>query len=508
MPRRFSWIAASVLVLFAAWLPAQEEIQRGKIKKVDVESNTVVITIADNDAKDITVQVTPETRLVGADNKDLGERLKSIELKAGAAVAFRIKTEDGKHTLLGMRLAPAGKGNSPGDIQRGKIKKLDLDQMTITVTQADKERTLHLTDATQVLDAKGDTLKQRLAGFKDGAEVYFKPGRRDGKDVLEGIKLASAGPGGREFQKVDSSGLKPLTELGSGEYQGFVGGLYPGGKNERPAAHEAAGTALAKQVRPLDLDGKPAPDGKIVLLSVGMSNTGQASNGLQKAIAAASDVNPLVRFVSGAVGGMTAFAIQDPETGSGIKYWATVDQRLKEAGVSRAQVQAIWIKEADAGPSEGFPGYAQKLRGELTRVVQLLPSRFPNLRLVYLSSRTYGGYAKTPLNPEPYAYESGFAVRWLIEDQIKGSAGMNFDAKKGDVRAPWLSWGPYLWANGAKKRADGFHYDEKDFTANDGTHLSESGVRKVGQALLEFFRTDTTTRPWFTKASAPRERGE
>mgnify|MGYP003332739846 CR=1 FL=1 len=34
-----------------------------------------------------------------------------------------------------------------------------------------------------------------------------------------------------------------------------------------------------------------------------------------------------------------------------------------------------------------------------------------DLRIAYLGSRTYGGYATTPLNPEPHAYEGAFAVR-------------------------------------------------------------------------------------------------
>jgi hypothetical protein len=197
---------------------------------------------------------------------------------------------------------------------------------------------------------------------------------------------------------------------------------------------------------------------------------------------------------------MTAAAIQNADDkGSGTRYWTTVDDRLKAAGVSRAQVQAVWIKQADAGPTQGFPAYAQKLQGELVRIVQLLPGRFPNVKLVYLSSRTYGGYAKTPLNPEPYAFESGLSVKWLIEQQLKGEAALNYDAKKGAVKAPWLSWGPYLWANGSTKRADGFSYDQADF-ANDGTHQSASGQEKVGKLLLEFFKTDTTARPWFLRS--------
>lgn len=194
---------------------------------------------------------------------------------------------------------------------------------------------------------------------------------------------------------------------------------------------------------------------------------------------------------------MTAQAIQDPHDASrGQQYWTTVDQRLETAGVARAQVQAVWIKQADAGPNQGFPNYARKLQQELATVVRILPVRFPNVELCYLSPRTYGGYAKTPLNPEPYAYESSFSVKWLIEQQLQGEAELNFDPAKGPVQAPWLSWGAYLWANGSKPYADGLSYEEADF-AQDGTHESPRGQKKVGTQLRNFFKTDTTTRPWF-----------
>jgi hypothetical protein len=388
-------------------------------------------------------------------------------------------------------------------IRRGKIKKIDLDRMVLTLTVGGKDRDFGLTEKTQVLGAAGKDLKERLRGFKEGAEVLFKAGRQGGQDVVLGLKLAGAG-GAEAPPKVDTSGFKPLTELGTNEYHGFQGGLYPGGKNERPAAHEALGLRLARQVRPLDAEGKPSPDGRIVLLSVGMSNTSQASQAFQKLLAADKDKNPRLVFVNGAQGGMTAAAIQDPEDkGRGTRYWSTVDERLKAAGVTRAQVQVVWIKQADAGPTQGFPGYARTLQAELARIVQRMPARFPDLKLVYLSSRTYGGYAKTRLNPEPYAYESGFAVKWLIGQQLQGDPALNDDAAKGAVKAPWLSWGPYLWANGATPRADGFRYEEGDFAA-DGTHESPSGQRKVGQLMLQFFQTDSTTRPWFVRPAGGR----
>ena len=80
--------------------------------------------------------------------------------------------------------------------------------------------------------------------------------------------------------------------------------------------------------------------------------------------------------------------------------------------------------------------------------------------------------------------------------QIKGDPVLNFDPAKGDVKAPWLSWGPYLWAKDSK-RGDGFSYQERDFSASDGTHESQPGQEKIGRALLGFFKTDTTAKVWF-----------
>ncbi len=286
---------------------------------------------------------------------------------------------------------------------------------------------------------------------------------------------------------------KPLTELGIGKYQGYEGGLYPGGKNTRPPAHEKAGLALTKQVRPLDAEGKPDQNGKVVLLSVGMSNATQEFTAFQRLAAEHSDLHTGLTLVDGAQGGQTAAIIQSEE-GPGARYWAEVDRRLEQAGATRAQVQAAWVKEADAGPAEGFPAYAQKLEGELGNVARLLARRFPNLKLVYLSSRIYAGYARSRLNPEPYAYESGFAVKWLVEKQIQGNADLTYR----DHKAPWLSWGPYLWAAGTTPRADGLVWEESDF-GPDGTHPSISGRRKVAEQLWRFFSTDSTTRPWFIR---------
>lgn len=113
-----------------------------------------------------------------------------------------------------------------------------------------------------------------------------------------------------------------------------------------------------------------------------------------------------------------------------------------------------------------------------------------------MSSRIYAGYATTELNPEPFAHQLGFSVKWLVQDQLDGRADVNFDPARGDVRAPWLSWASYLWADGLTPRSDGLVRKCED-DQDDSTHPSPSGREKVADMLLGFFRADPTTVPGF-----------
>jgi hypothetical protein len=123
------------------------------------------------------------------------------------------------------------------------------------------------------------------------------------------------------------------------------------------------------------------------------------------------------------------------------------------------------------------------------------------LRVAYLSSRIYAGYATTALNPEPYAYEGAFPVRWLIQSQINGDAGLNYNAEVGPVKSPLLLWGPYLWADGLNPRSDGLIWERGDLSSSDGTHPSDSGRLKVAHILLDFFKTNELAHGWFVKPS-------
>jgi hypothetical protein len=157
----------------------------------------------------------------------------------------------------------------------------------------------------------------------------------------------------------------------------------------------------------------------------------------------------------------------------------------------------VWIKHANARPTEPFPAHARKLQADTTTTLHFLKKKFPNLRIAYLSSRIYAGYATTALNPEPYAYEGAFAVRDLIQAQIKGDAALNCDPQKGEVNSPLLLWGPYLWADGMNPRkSDGLIWKREEL-GPDGTHPSPTGRNKVAQQLLTFLKTDATAKPWF-----------
>lgn len=287
-----------------------------------------------------------------------------------------------------------------------------------------------------------------------------------------------------------STGLVPLTDLGAGLYEGVPGGLYPGGRNDPPPAHLAAGLALARTIGPLDAVGRPSPTGRYAFVSIGMSNTTQEFSAFLPLAANDPDRDPRLVIVDGAQGGQTAADWANP----GCPCWTTLNTRLQQAGVSAAQVTTAWVKLANRQPSEGWPAHAQQLANDTALVLERLKARFPNLVLAYLSSRIYAGYATTTLNPEPYAYQSAFSARWVIEQQLSG--GLNFDGPS--ARAPWVAWGPYLWADGLQPRRDGLTWACSDLQS-DGTHPSTSGRQKVAQMLHDFVRTDPTAREWYLR---------
>ena len=294
-----------------------------------------------------------------------------------------------------------------------------------------------------------------------------------------GVALAFATyvtPSSRSAAQADctltSTGLLPLTDMGKRRYRGYRGGLYPAGRNRPNPGYLKKGTAASRRVRPIN--------GKIVLLSVGMSNATAEFAAFKKAADEDDTKNAQVTIVDGAQDGWDADRLRkEPQ------YWDTVDARLAAAGVSAHQVQVVWVKESIAGEDRRFPKDARALQNDLRVILRTIRVRYPNTRLIYLSSRTYGGYAITGLNPEPAAYDSAYAVRGIVQDRMSNK-----------LKGPWVGWGPYLWTDGMRGRRDGLVWTCDD-VADDGTHPSASGVQKVVDMLLNFFKTDPTARRWF-----------
>jgi hypothetical protein len=330
--------------------------------------------------------------------------------------------------------------------------------------------------------------------------------------MLAGLACSPGGEPAAPVVVTPDTTKVPLTDLGTRTYRGFQGGLYPDGSNSVPSAHAALGTTFARNIRPLNGAGQPDANGKIVLLSVGMSNTTQEFCGggpttcqsfsfTGQALADAQVDRAHLVIVDGAQGGKV---IPDWDQPSDATYTLVRDQRLAALGVTEAQVQAIWIKQATPGPSVSLPAStadAYSITAGLGTLVRTLRVKYPNLQIVFLSSRIYAGYAQPgTLNPEPFAYETGFAVKWLIEAQIRQEATGAIDARAGDLRpglaAPWLAWGPYLWANGTTPRSDGLTWVASDFQS-DNTHPNTGARQKVGAMLLAFMKTAPQASCWF-----------
>ncbi|MGW1777444.1 hypothetical protein [Streptomyces sp. NPDC002104] len=177
-------------------------------------------------------------------------------------------------------------------------------------------------------------------------------------------------------------------------------------------------------------------NGKVVLISIGMSNTTQEFRKFIQTAGGYANLNSKLVIVDGAQGGKDASA------------WAS----------------------------------------------------YPNLALGHVASRIY---TCDPLRSAG-AYQQGWADRKLIQDQINGASNLAYGT--GGV-APWLSWGPYMWADGLGSdgvaggipgRSDGLEWACSDLES-DRVHPGPTGEQKVADLILNQFSTDSTTTPWLNK---------
>ena len=292
--------------------------------------------------------------------------------------------------------------------------------------------------------------------------------------------------------------LVPISDLGTNTYLGAEeGGLYANGSNSRPSDDDSYGVGLAQGIQPLDSNGNPSPTGKYVMVAIGLSAPQQLFDEFVSLTSGDTSLNPSLVIVNGATGGATANLL----TNSSSAFWTVIPNNyLPNAGVTAKQVVAAWVNDVDGGPSGTFPSDMTNLQSQLESISQILLTTFPNIKVAYFSSFNYTGYSNgvANLDPEPYAYESGFAVKNAIQDQLNGNSNLNYNPALGPVLAPWMSWGPYYWTNGMIPRSDGLVWTCQD-SKSDGTHPSNPvGRIKAATQLLNFFKTDDTAAPWFS----------
>lgn len=335
--------------------------------------------------------------------------------------------------------------------------------------------------------------------------------------VLAGLVIAMMAAPSLKAQTYQAT---PINDLGTGLYLNqFEGGLYENGTNTVPTDHATDGSAIAAAIAPVN--------GKFVLMSIGMSNTNLEWSAFITAARNDSTVNHTTMAVAnGAQGGADAcvwtFATAPPTPCNNSKWTTNLydyvrDNVLKPQGLTESQVEVIWLKQADHQPTVSLPNSnadaytLEKYEGEILRAAK---SRYPNLRLAFLSSRIYAGYATSTLNPEPYAYESGFTAKWTIQAQVNQHRSGQINPVAGDLGyntsgtgvSPWIAWATYLWASGTTPRSDGLVWcngqpgapcnGDIDFQT-DGTHPSTEGQHDVVQLLMPFFKNSPFTSRWF-----------
>lgn len=392
------------------------------------------------------------------------------------------------------------------------------------------------------VESTGEANPGKVSGVAPGATTIMAS--------LQGVNASSP----LTVSSSPNTSMIPLMDMTNPavNYLSFAGGLYENSSDSIPTDHAAAGQTVAAAIQPLDAAGNPSASGKVVLVSIGMSNAADEFGVFASTAADNSSVNHTTLVIAnGAKGGITAcywtVAQGTPPCGASAtnQYDRVRDNVLAPLGVTEGQVEAVWIKEANGGPGVSGCGAGGELPcnslcdpsnvgcsntstttealryelqlGEILRAAQ---SRWPNLKVAFLTSRIYAGYATDDLNPEPYAYEYGFSVKWLIEAQINQIRTGTVDTVAGDLNyakntVPWVSWGPYIWAAGDIPRSDGLIWcngqpsapckKEEDFQG-DGTHPDSLGQQKVAygantpgstQNLLTFFLNSPYTKAWF-----------
>jgi hypothetical protein len=321
---------------------------------------------------------------------------------------------------------------------------------------------------------------------------------------------------GSAFDQATFQGT-PLMDFTPGQLylDTFPGSLFENDSDSEPADHSAIGISTGAAVQPLDANANPSPTGSIVVVGIGFSNWSselctsdfytagsQCASGsfIQQSLKNQQVNHTTLQLVDCARISQTGVDwINDvnvtPNSALGsnpVGNYTACLNLLGQLGFTPQQVQVVLYKGADTDPVTSLSAGASCatnpsmdaciLEGYIGQMARYLRTPFPNVQQLYLHSRIYGGYATTPLNPEPFAYEGGFATKWAIEAQVLQERSGTIGAVAGDLSyaaAPWMTWGAYLWASGTTPRSDGLTWPQNDFSSADGLHPDAAGASRL-----------------------------
>jgi hypothetical protein len=285
----------------------------------------------------------------------------------------------------------------------------------------------------------------------------------------------------------------PINDLGTGTFNGYTGGLYPGGLNHPTGSYATDLLKICHNITPLDTFGNPsAKNGKVLFVSLGWSTCGRNMRALEGKTTGNPLTNPKLLLVALTSGGGLARVnnIMNPND----PYWNKVAALLKDSNASFRQVQIIYLETEDSTHNVSFPGRPLVVKSDLQTCFRVFEQKFPNVKVVYLLARTttFGSHEHF-INTEPCPYYFGWACKWAIEDQINGVAGTAYKGK--NKVSPIITWGFYQWADSIPRTTDGFSWIESE--TSDGLHANLRGQDSLSGRFQHFLLTDKYAKGWY-----------
>lgn len=285
----------------------------------------------------------------------------------------------------------------------------------------------------------------------------------------------------------------PLNDLGAGTFGDSVGGLYPGGANSPSGTYANDLYSISQKIVPLDTLGRPSnsPKATIVFLSMGGSTGGHNMKNLQDKTIGNPLCNQSVKIINGNTGtGAGALNdIMNPDD----SYWAHISQMLHGTRSSYRQVQVLYLETDDTTRFISWPQRPTLVKNDIETCMQVMKSKFPNLKILYVLGRTKTFGDNAPWNKEPSPFYMGWGCKWAIQDQINGVPGTEY--KGSNPVAPLITWGFYQWADSLPRQTDQFYWRNSE-TA-DGLHANSVGEDTLTYRFQNFLLADKNASIWY-----------